>query len=82
MMHEMLSHVQEMYEKHVKKPKLSTQIDILLEGVRSKQYQPLMTRTRCGRLLPFYIFGLLKNVSFIHRKFGKSNSSFCQKETN
>lgn len=49
MMHEMLSHIQGIYENHVRGPKLSTQIDILLEGVRSKQYQPLMTRTRCGR---------------------------------
>lgn len=49
MMHEMLSHIQGIYESQVRGPKLSTQIDILLEGVRSKQYQPLMTRPRCGR---------------------------------
>lgn len=50
MMHEMLSHIEGIYENNLKKPKFSSQIEILLEGVRSKQYQPLMTRTRCGRL--------------------------------
>ena len=50
MMHEMLSHIQGIYENRVKGPKMSNQIEILLEGVRSKQYQPLMTRTRCGKL--------------------------------
>ncbi len=65
-MHEMLSHIQGIYENQVKGPKLSNQIDTLLEGVRSKQYQPLMTRTRCGE---YKCFGSIK-FSSLKRTFG------------
>lgn len=64
MMHEMLSHIQRIYENEVKGPKLSNQIEILLEGVRSKQYQPLMTRTRCGGLDLKKKLNLLINLRF------------------
>ncbi|KAG4074308.1 hypothetical protein HA402_008717 [Bradysia odoriphaga] len=50
MMHEMLSHIQDIYVNHLKMPTFNSQIEILLEGVRSKQYQPLMTRTTCESL--------------------------------
>lgn len=86
MMHEMLSHIQSIYENRVKGPKMSNQIEILLEGVRSKQYQPLMTRTRCGKLTKlqhqYDIFYESFPFLFTCRKFGKSNNSLCQEETN
>lgn len=49
-MQEMLKDVQTIYEEKLKEKKLNTHLNVLLEGVRSKQYQPLMQRVKCGKL--------------------------------
>lgn len=49
MMQEMLGNLHNIYENDVKGPKLMTQLRVLLEGVQPKQYQPLMSRTKCGK---------------------------------
>lgn len=45
----MLGHLENVYENEVKGKRLYTQLNVLLEGVRSKTYQPLMTRVKCGK---------------------------------
>lgn len=49
MMKEMLCNIQQVYEGEVNGKRISSQQHCLLEGSRSKTYQPLMTRVKCGR---------------------------------
>lgn len=44
----MLGDIQKIYEEDIKEIKLNKHLNVLLEGVRSKQYMPLMTRVKCG----------------------------------
>lgn len=62
MMQEMLGHLQNIYETELKEPKLYNQLNVLLEGVRSRQYQPLLTRTKCGN-------DYRSNISLTNLKF-------------
>lgn len=48
MIKEMLGDIQKIYETDIKEMKLNTHLNVLLEGVRSKQYTPLMSRVKCG----------------------------------
>lgn len=45
----MLGDIQKIYETDIKEKKLNTHLNVLLEGVRSKQYMPLMRRVKCGK---------------------------------
>lgn len=49
MMHEMLADIQRVYETEIGEKKLNTHLNVLMEGVRSKQYTPLMDRVKCGK---------------------------------
>lgn len=51
MMKEMLTEIEAVYERDVRAPKLATQQSVLMEGSRSRVYQPLLTRVKCGKFL-------------------------------
>lgn len=53
-MQEMLGDIQNIYENDMKELKINKHMNVLLEGVRSKQYMPLMTRVKCGKWNDFY----------------------------
>lgn len=56
MMHEMLGDIQRVYENEIDGgKKLNTHTNVLLEGVRSKQYTPLMERVKCGKCF-FHVY--------------------------
>lgn len=62
MMQEMLGHLQNIYVTELKEPKLYNQLNVLLEGVRSRQYQPLLSRVKCGNIFTFDVS--LRNIVF------------------
>lgn len=49
-MKEMLGDIQKVYEEDVKGDRISSQQNCLLEGSRSKTYQPLMSRVKCRKI--------------------------------
>lgn len=50
MMNEMLAEIEAVYEREVGAKKVTSQPAVLLEGSKSRVYQPLMTRVRCSSL--------------------------------
>lgn len=51
MMKEMLGDVQKIYENELNEKRINNQLIVLQEGSKSKQYQPLLTRTKCSKCL-------------------------------
>ena len=49
MIREMLKVLEGIQENELKEPLNHRHADVLQEGVKSRQYQPLMQRTRCGK---------------------------------
>lgn len=50
MMKEMLTEIEAVYEREVNAKSVRSQTAVLLEGSKSRVYQPLMTRVRCSSL--------------------------------
>lgn len=51
MIKEMLKVLEDVLDKQLGQPPVHQHAEALQEGVKSKQYQPLMSRIKCGMLL-------------------------------
>lgn len=53
---EMLRVLEDVYENKLGGERIFKMHEALQEGVRSKKYQPLMSRTKCSKFFSFTIF--------------------------
>lgn len=74
---EMLRVLEDIYQKEFNENPIYQHTDTLQEGVKSKQYQPLMSRIRCGKIIftanTSFKEILIKYSSFIYSELRKPN---------
>lgn len=57
---EMLHVLENIYENRLGESRISEHYLALQEGIQSKRYQPLMTRTKCSMLFRCFLFSKKK----------------------